>query len=261
MLSYEALLEQAKLNNLPVNKLRGILREYLQTLMLKYLHASIWQDRFYFLGGTCLRLVHGFKRFSEDLDFNLVKVDQPEFEKVSEFVRNELKRENISAQISFDHRGRLSSTAFVFKDILEYYRISDKRGTLLVKFEANRPRFELEGDSAVISNFGEIFPLKVMSKGSILAEKIDALRHIKKGRHIYDIIMMLSKKFPVNKAVLAANGIQTELREVIIKLINEFSPGELERLAAGLRPFLFDEEEHNLVVNARTIVRDLLERY
>lgn len=261
MLSYESLIEEAKLNNMPLNKMRGIMREYIQTIMLKYLYISSWADRFCFLGGTSLRLVHGFDRFSEDLDFNISRVDKVEFEKVSGFVQEELKRENLHSELSFEHRGNLSSTKFVFKNILEYYRIKDKRGNLMVKFEANRPVFELETESASISSFGEIFPVKMMSKGSIFAEKIDALRHIKKGRHIYDIIMMLSKKFPINKNVLEANGIKENPKEVILKIIGEFNLSELKRLAIGLRPFLFNEERYNLVVNAQMIIKDLLNKY
>lgn len=261
MLSFDGLIEQAKLSDMPLNKMRGIMREYVQTLMLKYLYLSNWADRFYFLGGTSLRLVYGFKRFSEDLDFNVSKVDKKEFERASEFVKEELKRENIYSEISFEHRGKLSSTAFVFKNVLEYYRVMDRRGTLMVKFEANRPMFKLETESVTISSFAEIFPVKMMSKGSIFAEKLDALRHIKKGRHIYDIIIMLSKKFPINTDVLEANGIKAEPKEVILSTINEFSPLELKRLASGLRPFLFNEEEFNLIVNANTIIKDLLDKY
>lgn len=261
MLTYEALLEEARLNNMPLNKLRGIMREYIQTIMLKHLYSSNWADRFYFLGGTSLRLAYGFKRFSEDLDFNIVKVDNKEFKKASEFISVELKRENIHSEVTFEHRGRLSSSKFIFKNVLEYYRIKDKRGTLMVKFETNRPLFKLETESVTLSSFGEIFPVKIMSKGSIFAEKIDALRHIKKGRHIYDIIIMLSKKFPINEYVLEANGIKEELKEVILNIINEFSPSELRRLAIGLRPFLFNEEEFNLVVNAKTVIKDLLDKY
>ncbi len=261
MLGYEALIEQAKINNLPINKMRGIMREYIQTLMLKYLYVSKWHDKFYFLGGTSLRLVYGFKRFSEDLDFNITEVNKVEFQKAAEFVKEELKRENIHPEVAFQHRGRLSSSVFVFKNVLEYYKIMDKRGNLMVKLEANRPIFELETETTNVSSFGEIFPVRVMSKGSVFAEKIDALRHIKKGRHIYDIIIMLSKKFPINKDVLEANGIKQEPREVMLETINEFSLSELERLAKGLRPFLFNEDEANLVVNAKTIIKDLFDKY
>lgn len=56
MLGYEALIEQAKINNLPINKMRGIMREYIQTLMLKYLYVSKWQDKFYFFRWNLVKI-------------------------------------------------------------------------------------------------------------------------------------------------------------------------------------------------------------
>jgi predicted nucleotidyltransferase component of viral defense system len=49
---------------------RFILREYIQHKLLQLIHDSPLGDRFFFLGGTCLRIVHGNSRFSEDLDFD-----------------------------------------------------------------------------------------------------------------------------------------------------------------------------------------------
>ena len=131
----------------------------------------------------------------------------------------------------------------------------------MVKFEANRPVFKLETESATISSFAEIFPARMMSKSSIFAEKICALKNIKKGRHIYDIIVMLSKKFPVDRNILVANGIKEEPKDAIMGIISKFTHSELERLASGLRPFLFNEEESGLVVNAKTVVKDLLNKH
>ena len=49
---------------------RFILREYLQHKLLQLIYDSPLGARFIFLGGTCLRIVHGNRRFSEDLDFD-----------------------------------------------------------------------------------------------------------------------------------------------------------------------------------------------
>lgn len=77
---------------MPTHKLRGIVREYLQALILKYLYQSRWQDRFFFLSGTCLRLLYGLKRFSEDVDFNIKNLTQSEFEETAKFIKKELDR-------------------------------------------------------------------------------------------------------------------------------------------------------------------------
>lgn len=53
----------------------NLLREGLQELILSGLAESGFSDRAVFHGGTCLRILHGLDRFSEDLDFSLVQKD------------------------------------------------------------------------------------------------------------------------------------------------------------------------------------------
>ena len=70
MLTYDSLIEQAQSRGMPPTKIRAILREYLQILILKQLYKTESGKKLYFTGGTYLRLIHNLKRFSEDLDFN-----------------------------------------------------------------------------------------------------------------------------------------------------------------------------------------------
>ena len=53
------------------------LREILQDLVLAALGRTEFFSKAAFHGGTCLRIFHGLKRFSEDLDFAL-KADDAE---------------------------------------------------------------------------------------------------------------------------------------------------------------------------------------
>ena len=52
------------------------LREILQDVAL----LGLWRFKFFehaaFYGGTALRVLHGLKRYSEDLDFSLLKPDE-----------------------------------------------------------------------------------------------------------------------------------------------------------------------------------------
>ncbi len=83
MLSYEALVTQAKLRDMPPTKMRVVLREYLQILILKHLGQVDIEGKLHFTGGTYLRLVHGFKRFSEDLDFYSRGLSRRGFENIA----------------------------------------------------------------------------------------------------------------------------------------------------------------------------------
>ena len=127
--------------------------------------------------------------------------------------------------------------------------------------EANTPDYVLETEAGVVNGFGEVFLVNAMSRGALFADKIDTLRNKKRGRHVYDIIFMLSRKFPVNTEILQLSGIEEEPKEAISGIINGISDGQLERLAEEVAPFLFDEAESRLIREAKIVVRNLLDRF
>jgi len=84
----------------------------------------------------------------------------------------------------------------------------------------------------------------------MFAEKLCALFNRNRGRDIYDTLFMLKKKFPVNTAVLAANKVKGEPRELILNHLKGLSKKELIFLANQIRPFLFKEDDAELVLNS-----------
>jgi predicted nucleotidyltransferase component of viral defense system len=261
MLTYEAIIREAGNRGMPKEKIRGIVREYLQVLMLKYLYKSPCADKFFFMGGTSLRLLYGLRRFSEDLDYNLRDLDKKEFEECAKQIQKNLGKEGISSNLAFEHRGTLYVAEYSFKDIMKDYGITDKRGEIIIKFEGNTPAYELETETGIINGFGELFIVNAMSKGSIFADKIDALRNKKMGRHIYDIIYLLSKKTPVNRKLLKENGINADPKKAVNDVVSGMTEKKLEELAEKIKPFLFDPEEEKLVRNAKTAVKNLSDAY
>ncbi len=261
MLTLESLREEADRRGMPKGKLRGILREYLQVLMLKNLYKSRWQNRFFFLGGTSLRLLYDLQRFSEDLDFNIRDMEKKEFESASNYLKKALEKEGIQCDLVSSYRDTLYMSEFIFKGIQEHYGVADKRGEIIIKLETNKPDYTLETETEVIEGFGEIFIVNTMSRGSVFADKIDTLRNKKRGRHLYDIIFMLSKKFPVNKKLLRIQGIREEPCEAIQKIIDSIPRNQLKKLSEDVKPFLFDETESRLIENAPDVTTKLSEKY
>ncbi|MGD2279216.1 MAG: nucleotidyl transferase AbiEii/AbiGii toxin family protein, partial [Candidatus Omnitrophota bacterium] len=199
MLTYEALIEQAKAREMPVTKIRGILREYLQFLILKELYNNKYGKKLYFTGGTYLRVVHNIKRFSEDLDFNTDKITKKEFELLLETIKNELKRTGIECKVRFSHRGRIYISSLIFPAIEELYKAKSKysrKEGIVIKVETNNPKWKIKRETPVISGFGEIYPIICTEIGALFADKIDALLKKNRGRHLYDLIFMLSNKYP-----------------------------------------------------------------
>jgi predicted nucleotidyltransferase component of viral defense system len=264
MLIYESLVEQAKSRGMPPTKIRGILREYLQILILKELYRVNSGKKLYFTGGTYLRLVHNIKRFSEDLDFNTNNITKREFEDLSKKISGELKRVGIESKVKFAHWGNVYVSKLAFPEIEENYNVvskySKKEG-IVIKVETNKPKWKIKVETQVISGFGEFYPCICTDRSILFADKIDAFNKKSRGRHIYDIMFMLSNKYPIDKRIFKMLGITKAPLKAILDRVEKISKADFKKQAEGLRPFLFDETEAELIINARQILPLLLEKY
>ncbi len=251
MLSTEYLLEEAKDNSLPILKKRAIVREYLQIIILNSIYKHKFGKYFFFMGGTAMRYFYKMPRFSEDLDFNTPSLDYQEFENILEGIGKDLSKEGLPTTTSKSRRNNLFTANLLFNDVIKKYGISDKRGmSLVIKIEINRPKWELITDSKVLSMYGYSFTSILMSKGNLLSEKVCALFNRKRGRDIYDTLFMLKRKFPFNENVLKANNIRLPIKDNLMAYLQSMDGKELKRLANQVKPFLFKEDEIELILKA-----------
>ncbi len=114
---------------------------------------------------------------------------------------------------------------------------------------------------SVVSGFGQMYPVVCTHKGALFADKIDALLKKNRARHLFDIMFMLSSKYSMDARVLKILNIKKPPLEAMINRVESLSTIELKRQAEALRPFLFDENEAELIVNAKTIIPQLVQRY
>jgi len=264
MLTYDTLIEEAESRGMPAGKMRGILREYLQVMILKEIYRLAPGRKLFFTGGTYLRLAHQTRRFSEDLDFNAGDMNVPEFEDLLRKTSSSLVKENLDVKLEFGHWGNILVADLIFPDVENKYGIispNSKRGGISIKVESNRPGWKIKTETLVVSGFGQMYPVICTEKGALFADKIDALVKKNRARHLYDIIFMLTKKYPVDTAVLKVLGIEEPPFDVILKRINSFSAQDLKKQADTLRPFLFEESEAELIINAPGIVKQLIDKY
>ncbi|MGE3062895.1 MAG: nucleotidyl transferase AbiEii/AbiGii toxin family protein [bacterium] len=259
MLTYENLVDYAKERGMPQEKTRGILREYLQILILKILFSDRNSNTFSFTGGTYLRLANLTKRFSEDLDFYSVKLNMDAFQVSINRIAGELQKYNIKTKLDFDKRENLFTAGIHFTDIEEAYGLSgSRRGVIVIKFETAVPEWKINNSQRVINGYGETFIANCLDESILMADKIDAIHKKPRGRHIYDIIYLLSKKTEPDKKVLKGYGYKEVWCEVLLKRFNEFTDSELKKFADQLGPFLFDEDEKNKIIDAKKIVSALV---
>lgn len=263
MLSLEYLLEEAKASGLPILKKRAIIREYLQTIILNGIYNHKLSKQMYFMGGTALRFFYNLPRFSEDLDFNVSRLNEQAFkELMGSGVRPMLSKEGFSVEVSYQQRKRLFTASLMFREVIKQYNITDdRRASLMIKVETNCPEWDIQIESKVLSQYGYNFSSILMSKGNLLSEKLCALLNRKRGRDIYDLLFMLKRKFPFNKKVLEANQIGKKPKEAILNYLNSLSKKDLQFLGNQVRPFLFKEKDIELVLNASRYAERFLENY
>jgi predicted nucleotidyltransferase component of viral defense system len=174
-----------------------VAREYFQLLLLKELYDKNFSEKIFFKGGTCIRLIYGGTRFSEDLDFS-VEMEEEEFEKEIWMFFKEMEGKY---PLTFKERDTIAGKTYlttIKTDFLEqkvYIKLDFSFREKVIK-----PSKEIIKDNQYPIIFrGYVYCL---SKDEILAEKIRALLNRKKGRDIYDIWMLLELGAKLNKEII-----------------------------------------------------------
>lgn len=190
------------------------IREITQEVVLAALGRTEFFKHAVFQGGTCLRILYGLNRFSEDLDFILKETDRTfDLQPHLQSVRTELDAYGYDLEIVDRSRADVAVRKAFLKD--------DSLGKLLQLRHADRSgplrklRIKLEVDTNPPSGSGmEIryvdFPfvssVTVQDRPSLFAGKLHALlcREYVKGRDWYDFLWYTSQGAGINYAFLAS---------------------------------------------------------
>ncbi|MDQ1284542.1 MAG: hypothetical protein QG620_890 [Patescibacteria group bacterium] len=238
----------AQEKNIPWQE-RNILLEYLQTQILKALSLSAYNDKLSFLGGTCLRFAHNIERFSEDLDFDLIKKEGFNVDTLMLEIRTKL------GLLGFEVDARAKTTEnihiifFRFKNVLQEFgfdvQASEK---ILIKFEIDfSPYASIQTETKFADSFNERFPMQVNTPETLFAQKILAIvfRPYQKGRDFYDLVWFLSQKnIEPNYEIFKEKKIAVSNRQELIDFLQiQVGKSDLKQAAKDVERFLFYPEQ------------------
>lgn len=190
--------------------LKNALREALQSLVL----LALWRARFFehaaFYGGTALRVLYNLDRFSEDLDFSLLKPSENFIiENYGNFICNELKAFgfDVSLHVKQKKGNTAIESAFLKTNTYEYLiDVETPRDIIKNIHPQSRLKIKLEVDTNPPPNFNTelkyIFtPIQYAVRSytlpSMFAGKIHAMLYRQwknrvKGRDWYDFVWFIS---------------------------------------------------------------------
>ena len=178
---------------------KHVLKEYVELLALEHLSQSPYADRLVFIGGTCLRLVYGIDRFSEDLDFDCKNLSHDEFIVMTDDLVRYLGANGM--QVETRDAGGAKLVAYrrniYFPELLFHLHLTGhKEERFLMKVEAQDQGVPYRPTTAVVSRNGFLFPITVPPKEVLLSMKLSALLTRAKGRDFYDTVFLWQQAEP-----------------------------------------------------------------
>ena len=187
-----------------INAYRSMIKEYLQCKILEFIYQGPFKDRLVFIGGTKLRLFNNFRRFSEDLDFDLLgEYNNNDHLALCEYLIKEFKKQNIEAEIDQDKRIKEVDvlTRYInFPTILERVGFNDVPGRkFFIKLDAQKHiygSYSYKPEPKVLNRFDVFTLANCAPDNMILATKLCSILERSKGRDFYDIIELVKTTRP-----------------------------------------------------------------
>jgi predicted nucleotidyltransferase component of viral defense system len=238
---------------------RFILREYLQHKLLQLLYDSEYGDRLVFLGGTCLRLVHGNQRFSEDLDFDNKGLTETDFSRLATVLEQGLTREGYEVEMRLVMKGayhcHIKFPELLYRQGLSGYQ-SEK---VLIQLDTEPQHFAYEPESYLLNRFDVFARIATTPKSLLLAQKFYAIlnRVRNKGRDFYDAMFLLGQDIKPNYDYLTLKVGITTPDELRSRLVEHCRKIDMQAMAADVRPFLFKTTDERRVAFFETYIQQV----
>ena len=186
---------------------QNIAREHIQFSMLEGLHLCGAFRQLAFVGGTCLRLIHGLARYSEDMDFSASSQSSGKIDvgKIAKSVASHLQTSGFDVEISVKEKESVSTGSVKIRGLLHEMGLSplpDQK--LLIKMEIDlRPPAGAREERTIIQK-PALASINHYDLPSLMAGKLHALlaRPYTKGRDWYDLLWYMNKSIQPNITLL-----------------------------------------------------------
>ena len=232
--------------NLRIYK-RNLLGEYLQYVILDIIYSSEYGSRLVFMGGTAIHIIHGNRRFSEDLDFDNKGLIKEDFEDLSQNVLRKLELYGYSVEIQNRYRGAFH--CFVkFPGIFHQHGISDHtREKLTIQIDSEPQNVDYKAERVILNKFDIFLRINAVPPDVLLAQKILAIlnRPRPMGRDFYDAIFLFSKANPNYNFLREKMKLKEkdDIKKIKKKLLLKCEKINFKKLVEDLKPFLFYPSE------------------
>lgn len=250
------LIKQRFTKEMPDEEKLNRARELIQLLCLKILDEKGFFENLVFTGGTALRVVFGARRFSEDLDFSLVKKGDYSFSRMNNDLLKGLQSVGLKAESKPKAENTVHSAMLKFSGILKELGLSaleSQKLSIKLEVDTNAPKGGQVQSRFIQSEY--VFNVVHFDLSSMFATKLHACFYRKylKGRDLYDFIWHMSNKVKpnfllLNNAIEQTQGKNPEINEGNFKafLLKNIEKVDFREAQKDVERFLEDKSELRL---------------
>lgn len=256
MTIYEQMLSRYDRND------RKAVCEVTQQIALAGLHRGGFFSHAAFYGGTCLRIFHGLKRFSEDMDFSLLSPDDGfRFEEYFPTIISEFEAAGRRVEIAKKDKRSFGKVESAFlKDNTEIYNISfQTEKSIKIKIEVDTcppQRFSTEQKLLLLpySFMTRCYTLPRLFAGKMHALVYRTWRNRVKGRDWYDFEWYVRNGVALNfnhlqERIHQFNG-ETVTKEDFMQALRErLSNTDIQQVESDVEDFIIDKHEMDIWSN------------
>lgn len=253
-----------------VDEKKNALKEIVQEIALCGLSRAGFFKEAAFYRGTALRIFYGLDRFSEDLDFSLIKPNA-NFKLKRYFSSLEKELASLGLQFSIEEKQKAQDSAIkpaFLKGNTKEHILSVYGSNLNINAnEVIKIKFEIDTEPPAFATFENKYRLlpspyqvKLYDTPSLFAGKLHAVicrswKNRIKGRDLYDYVFYLAHNASVNLAHLRArledSGMLNKedtlgLDELKSMLNNRFETIDFEQAKQDVLPFITDKSQLEL---------------
>jgi len=237
-----------------------MLKEYLQYQILDIIFNSKYSGKLSFIGGTCLRILYDFRRFSEDLDFDNFGLKKEEFDKLVKEIVDTLRAEGYNVE----EREKKSDKRTAFQKYLHFPGLMFNQGLsphkekrFFIKIDSEAQNYNYTPQKNIIQKFNVVTPVFHPALDIMLSMKIKAFFDRRKTRDCFDIMQMYSLTTPdfkfLNKKLHIHN--KNELREKMLERCNEI---DFNHQVNDIKPYLFNNRDARKIIMFPEFLKEML---
>lgn len=241
---------------------RNAIFEVNQQILLAGLYNGGFFDKAAFYGGTCLRIFHGLKRFSENLDFSLLAANVNfDFTRYFRPIIDTFAMVGRSVDITKKDKKSFGKVESAFlKDNTDVYDVSFQTDrSIKIKIEVDtQPPLKFQTEQKLLLQpqafLTRCFTLPDLYAGKMHALVYRAWKNRVKGRDWYDFLWYVSNNVALDFNHLAErarefNGEEIDRESFITKLKERLATADINQVKSDVLPFIRNPKELDLWSN------------